>query len=173
MLMAKAGKLFESELKTDIEEVQIPRNKEYLKDMMAVLIQYQENERRMKACRDQFNNEVIELFLNQRSNRTKQSADNDHVQKPELTETVFQEKQDEGHIECLGQLEIKYEQPVKEMVDELTKCQENHRKVLEKYADHEQAVASVGGNWSAMIKEGIKKACKNDEEFEKLMNSSK
>lgn len=52
MLMAKAGKLFESELKTDIEEVQIPRNKEYLKDMMAVLIQYQENERRMKACRD-------------------------------------------------------------------------------------------------------------------------
>ena len=85
MLMAKAGKLFESELKTNIDEVQIPRNKEYLKDMMAVLIQYQENERRMKACRDQFNNEVIDLFLNQRSNRTNQNLEKNQAEKLELT----------------------------------------------------------------------------------------
>jgi hypothetical protein len=47
MLRGKSRVLFESSLKRDIEDNQIPMNTQYLKDMMVVLVQYQENEKRI------------------------------------------------------------------------------------------------------------------------------
>lgn len=58
MLIGKANLLFESQLKKDLEEIQIPRNKQYLHDMMSVLINYQENEKRMLKCRDEFDKQI-------------------------------------------------------------------------------------------------------------------
>lgn len=173
MMMGKAKKLFESELKNTLEQKQIPENKEYLKEMMDLLVQYQENERRMKDVRATFDEKVPDQVLQKRVERQhlKQSTEECKSSVEPITEITAEDMkkmQEQGKIKALGDLATNYRKPITEMQENIEAFEKTHQKILKKYVALEKAVADVSQNFGSAVQDAFVKACKEDDELDKL-----
>lgn len=173
MMMGKAKKLFESELKNTLEQKQIPENKEYLKEMMDLLVQYQENERRMKDVRATFDEKVPDQVLQKRVEREhmKQSTEECKSSVEPITEITAEDMkkmQEQGKIKALGDLATNYRKPITEMQENIEAFEKTHQKILKKYVALEKAVADVSQNFGSAVQDAFVKACKEDDELDKL-----
>lgn len=75
MMESKADKLFECGLKTNILNLHLPQNEEYLEDMNDVLSQVTKLEKRLRKVLLEFNNTVPKIFEDLKIERRQQAAD--------------------------------------------------------------------------------------------------
>lgn len=120
MLRGKSRVLFESSLKRDIEDHQIPMNTNYLKDMMSVLVQYQDNEAKIQHYLDNYTNsrtyipisemlsKLVEAKENQMKMLSKYSDFEEAASATEMEKKMHQVANDQAEFVCESYEDLEY-----------------------------------------------------------------